>query len=47
MMHHLSHIAVSIQRMGSADNFTTDVLEQLHIRNFQETYESTNKVNDI
>jgi len=33
--------------MGSGDNFTTDISEQLHIANMKEVYESSNKVNYI
>ena len=31
MMHLGSHIPESIQRMGSDNNFTTDISDQLHI----------------
>jgi len=44
-MHRVSHISESIRRMGSGDNFTTDISEQLHIANLKEAYRSTNKVN--
>jgi len=32
-MHLMSHISESIRRMGSGDNFTTDISERLHIGN--------------
>ena len=44
-MHLVSHISESIRRMGSGDNFTTDISERLHIANVKEAYRSTNKVN--
>jgi len=47
MMHLVSHISESIRRMGSGDNFTTDITEWLHIGNVKEAYQSTNKVNYI
>ena len=37
-MHLLSHISESIRRMGSGDNFTTDISERLHIPNVKEAY---------
>ena len=37
-MHLLSHISESIPRMGSSDNFTTDISERLHIANVKEAY---------
>jgi len=46
-MHLLSHISESIRRMGSGDNFTTDISEWLHIANVKEGYRSSNKVNYI
>jgi hypothetical protein len=46
-MHLVSHISESIRRMGSGDNFTTDISERLHIGNVKEAYRSTNKVNYI
>jgi len=46
-MHLVSHISESIRRMGSGDNFTTDISELLHIANVKEAYRSTNKVNYI
>jgi len=46
-MHLVSHISESIRRMGSGDNFTTDISEPLHITNVKEAYRSTNKVNYI
>jgi len=45
--HLVSHISESIRRMGSGDNFTTDISERLHIDNVKEAYRSTNKVNYI
>jgi len=47
IMHLVSHISESIQRMGSGDNFTTDISERLHFTNVKEAYRSTNKVNYI
>jgi hypothetical protein len=44
-MHLVSHTTESIWRMGSGDNFTTDISERLHIGNVKEAYRSTNKVN--
>ena len=46
-MNLVSHISQSIQRMGSGDNFTTDISERLHISNMKEPYRSTNKVDYI
>jgi hypothetical protein len=46
-MHLVSHIAESIWRMGSGDNFTTDISEQRHIGIVKEAYRSSNKVNHI
>jgi len=46
-MHLVSHISESIWRMGSDDNSTTHISEQLHIGNVKEAYRSTNKVNYI
>jgi hypothetical protein len=43
----VSHISEPIWRMGSGDNFTTDMSERLHIGNVKEAYQSTNKVNYI
>jgi len=37
-MHLVSHISESIRRMGSGDNFTTDISERLHIGNVKEAY---------
>jgi hypothetical protein len=47
MIHLVSHISQSIRRMGSGDNFTTDISERLHIANVKEAYQSSNKVNYI
>ena len=44
-MHLLSHIPESISRMGSPDNFSTDVSELLHVEMVKEAYRSTNRVN--
>jgi hypothetical protein len=46
-MHLVSPISQSIRRMGSGDNFTNDISEQLHIGNEKEVYRSSNKVNYI
>jgi hypothetical protein len=46
-MHLVSHISESIRRMGSGDNFTSDISERLHIANVKEAYRSSNKVNYI
>jgi len=46
-MHPVSHLCKSIRRMGSGDNFTTDISEGLHIGNVKEAYRSTNKLNCI
>ena len=47
MMHLVSNISESIWRMGSRDNFTTDISERLHIGHVKEAYRSTYKVNYI
>jgi len=46
-MHLMGHISEWIQRMGSGDNFTTNISERLHIGNVKAAYRSTNKVNYI
>jgi hypothetical protein len=46
-MHLVSHISESIWRMGSGDNFTTEMSERLHISNLKESYQFTNQVNYI
>jgi len=46
-VHLVSSISESIWRIGSGDNFTTDVSELLHISNVKEEYRSTTKVNYI
>jgi len=46
-MHLVSHMSESFRRMGSGDNFTTDISERLHIANVKEAYRSSNKVNNI
>ena len=43
-MHLVSHISESIRRMGSSDNYTTDISERLHITNVKGAYRSSNKV---
>jgi len=43
----LSHIWESIWWMGSVDNFTSDISEQLHITHVKEAYRCSNKVNSI
>jgi len=43
-MHFVSYISESIRRMGSGDNFTTEISERLHISNVKEEYRSANKV---
>jgi len=45
--HLVSHISESIHRIGSSDNFTTDISERIHITNVKEAYRSSNKVNYI
>jgi len=37
-MHVVSHTSQSICRMGSGDNFTTDISERPHIANVKEAY---------
>jgi len=46
-MHLQSHILESIWRMGSGDNFATDIAEWLHIATMKEACGSTNKVHSI
>jgi len=46
-MHLLSNILVSIRRMSSSENITTDISELLHIANVKDAYQSSNKVNYI
>jgi len=46
-IHHVSHISESIRRMGSHDNFTTDISERLHIANVKDAYRSSNNINCI
>jgi len=46
-IHLVSHISVSIGRMGSCDNFTTDISERRHLGKVKEAYRSSNKVNYI
>jgi len=46
-MHHVSHISESIGRMGTGNNFTTNLSDRLPIGDVKEAYRSTNKVNYI
>jgi hypothetical protein len=46
-MHLVSHISESIRQIGSSDNFTTDISDQLHIANVKEADRSSNNVNYI
>jgi hypothetical protein len=46
-MHLVSHIPESLRRMGSGNNFTTDISAKLLIANVKEAYRSRNKVNYI
>jgi len=46
-MNLVSHISQSIQRIGSRDNFATDISEQQYIVKLKEVYRSTKKVNYI
>jgi hypothetical protein len=46
-MHLVSHILESIWRMGSGDNFTTNMNEPLHITNMKVAYRSSNNGNYI
>jgi hypothetical protein len=46
-MHLVSQIAESIPQMGSGDNVTTNISEQLNIATMKEGYQSDNKVNYI
>jgi len=46
-IHPVSHISESLRRMGSGDNFTTNISERLHIGNVKEAYRSTNNINYI
>jgi len=43
----VSHISESIRRISSGNNSTSDISEQLHIRNVKEAYRSTNNVTSI
>jgi hypothetical protein len=43
-MHLPSHIEEAIRRMGSPDNFTTDISELLHVENVKEAYRASNRV---
>ena len=44
-IHLLSHISERIRRIGSPDNFSTDVSELLHVEIVKEAYCSMNRVN--
>jgi hypothetical protein len=46
-MHHMSHISVLFQYVGSANTFPTVISEWLHMSNVNERYQSTNKVKYI
>jgi len=46
-MQFMTHISESIRRMGSSDNYTTDISEWLHIGNVKNPDRSTTKVNYI
>jgi hypothetical protein len=46
-MHHMSHISVLFQYVGSGNTFPTDISEWLHMSNVNERYQSTNKVKYI
>ena len=46
-MHLVSHISASIQRIGSGDNFISDISDWVHIANVKEAYPSSNRVNCI
>jgi hypothetical protein len=46
-MHLPSHLQDSIRRMGSPDNFTTDISELLHVKNVKEAYRASNRVSYI
>ena len=43
-MHMLSHASNSIRRIGSLDNFSTDLSELLHRENVKEAYHASNRV---
>ncbi|KAG0643370.1 hypothetical protein HOY80DRAFT_997773 [Tuber brumale] len=43
-MHMLSHASNTIHRIGSPDNFSTDISELLHIENIKEAYRASNRV---
>src|SRR5713226_9281185 len=43
-MHMLSHAVDGMRRMGSPDNFSTDILELLHIESVKEAYCASNRV---
>ena len=43
-MHMLSHVSKSICRMGSSDNFFTDLSRLLHSKIVKEAYHTSNRV---
>jgi len=43
-MHLVSHISESIPRMGSGNNYTTDISERLNIPNMKEAYQSSYEI---
>ena len=46
-MHLPSYILDAIRRMGSPDNFNTDISELLHIENVKNAYRASNQVDFI
>lgn len=42
-LHALLHIIGEIQRSGTTDNFSTEVLESLHIETCKQLYQASNK----
>jgi len=46
-MHVVSHLSELIRRMGSCDNFTTDIAKRLHIAKVKKAYRSSKEVNYI
>jgi hypothetical protein len=45
--HRVRDISDSIRRMGSGDNYTTEISNQLHLTKGNKPYRSSNKVNYI
>jgi len=43
-MHKLGHVLISISQMRSPDNFSTHILELLHIETIKEAYRASNRV---